>query len=159
MTRYKNLPSCSFVVKKRGRLWLWFPECLEPVCRSFSLQEIEGVRLCRENDTWCLYIQMKGKHQERVACFERKEGAEDALHKLSHALMKRTRSFFYKSIIVLAILGSGWILLILPSSSPEAETYPPSSELSSFPERPVFLPQKVYGIPRDASEFLREKQP
>jgi hypothetical protein len=150
MTRYKNLPSYSFVIKRRGRLWVWFPESLEPMCASLPFREIRSVRLCAEGDHWRLESQLKKGRIEIVARFDQQKQGKEAFNLISKRLLKKRQGRFYNMLAMLAILVIGLVLVSLFLSEPEEK----SRSLSSQGEKLSSPPEKSYGVPIEAHEFL-----
>lgn len=150
MTRFKNLPSFSFVIKRRGRLWVWFPESLEPVCASLPFREIRSVRLCADGDHWRLESQLKNGRIEIIARFDQQRQGKEALNLISKYLLKKKHGRFYNVPAILILLVMGLLLVSFIVSEPD-ET---SRSLSSVSERVSPPPEKSYGVPIEAHEFL-----
>ena len=147
MTRYKNLPSFPFVIKRLGRLWVWFPESLEPVCASLPFREIRSVRLCAEGDHWRLESQLKNGRIEIVARFDQQKQGKEAFNLISKRLLKKRRGRFYNMLaILLAILAIGLVFVSVIFLEPEETSRSVSSQAP-----PV---EKSYGVPIEANEFL-----
>ena len=150
MTRYKNLPSFSFVIKRRGRLWVWFPESLEPVCASFPFREIRSVRLCADGDHWRLESQLKNGRIEIIARFDQQKQGKEALNLISKRLLKKRRVEFCRILAMLILLVMGLLLVSFIFSDSEKS----SLSLSSQAEKLSLPPAKSYGTPIEAHEFL-----
>ena len=151
MTRYKNLPSFSFVIKRRGRLWVWFPESLEPVCASLPFREIRSVRFCTEGDHWRLESQLKNGRIEIIARFDQQKQGKEALNLISKRLLKKRRVGFCKILgMLLAILAIGLVFFSFIVSESEKS----SLSLSSQEEKLSPPPEKSDGVPIEAHEFL-----
>ena len=140
----KKLSPFSKVLKRRGRVWLWLPDALEPVCRSFLSRDIQGVSFLSEEEKWSLEVYFKERGKRKIASFQEKAQAQEAFHALSCVLLKRKRPLLTFIGIVLASGITSLFLALEPLSSL------PKEELSSPP-----LPEKGYGIPQDAAEFLK----
>ena len=151
MTRYKNLPSFPFVIKRRGRLWVWFPESLEPVCASLPFGEIRSVRLYAEGDHWRLESQLKNGRIEVIARFDQQKQGKEALNLISKRLLKKRHRGFYNMLaMLLASLAMGLVFVSVILSEPE-ET---SRSVSFQGEKVSPPPEKSYGAPIEAHEFL-----
>ena len=150
MTRYKNLPSFSFVIKRRGRLWVWFPESLEPVCVSFPFREIRSVRLCADGDHWWLESQLKNGRIEIVARFDQQKQGKEALNLISKRLLKKRHRGFYRILAMLILLVMGLLLVSFIFSESEKS----SLSLSSQGEKLSPPSERSDGVPIEAHEFL-----